>query len=113
MRRNREEIKPMSVKQFAILASISLSLMTAAVPSSRAATSTAAIAVSATVAPSCQVGSSTDRAGTERRAHTLAVTCEMSVPYSVTYEDSAATYTRAFAGTSDETMGRVAATVTY
>ena len=103
----------MSVKQFAILASVSLSLLVAASPSSRAATSTASIAVSATVAPVCQVGLPADRAGVDRPVHTLAVECEMSVPYTVTYEDAAAAQARSVTGSSDETMGRVAATITY
>lgn len=103
----------MSFKQFSILASVSLSLVAAAIPSSHAATSTAAVAVSAIVAPHCEIRSSADPAGMERRAPTVAVTCEMSVPYTVTYEDPSATHALVFAGASDKTMGRVAATITY
>lgn len=75
----------MSIQQFALRASAVLSLLLAAVPSSLAATSTAAIAVSANVAPLCQIKSPTEHAGAERQANTMAVTCDMNVPYTVTF----------------------------
>ena len=102
----------MSFNQIAMLAAVSLGLMTAAIPASRAATSTAAMAVSATVAPHCQVEVPTNRADPARRAHTLAVTCDMNVPYNVTFGDEAAPATRSFTALGDES-GRIAATITY
>ena len=102
----------MSIQQFALRASAVLSLLLAAVPSSLAATSTAAVAVSAIVAPLCQIKSPTEHAGAERQANTMAVTCDMNVPYTVTYNDFSAAQTRAFPTMNDET-GRIAATITY
>jgi len=103
----------MSAKQFATLVTISLSLLSATIPASRAATSTATVAVSAIVAPHCEVGSQFGGASLERHARTLAVACDMSVPYTVTYDDESTSEQHSFTTSSDATTGRIAATITY
>ena len=103
----------MSVNHFAMRAVLLVGAVLAAMPSGHAATSTASVSVSAIVSPVCQLGSSTDPAGSDRRAHGLVVTCETSVPYTLTYDDTSAPQTGSFAGSGGQLAGRVAATITY